>query len=121
MKTKKILKKIENTIIKKKTKSFNLFTLEYCSNTQSFLKKTKNMINNFDDNTLKHPLYFRGFNVLSDLKFYLNNKNSRVVFIVINKIYIKKQSLKNIYIDSDQNLRVLFTTLKKLFVLWYFR
>ena len=40
MKTKKTLKKIENTIIKKKIKNFNFFTLEYCSNTKLFFKKT---------------------------------------------------------------------------------
>jgi hypothetical protein len=121
MKIKKILKKIENNIIKKKVKNFNFFTLEYCSNTKLFFKKTKNIINSFNENTLKHPLYFRGFNIFTDLKLYLNIKKSRVVLIVINKVYIKKQSIKDLYVDSDQNLIVLFTALKRLFVLWCFR
>lgn len=121
MNTKKILKEIENIIIKKKVKTFNFFTLEYCSNTNLFLKKTKNAVNNFNDITLKHPLYFNGFNNVTDLKLYLNTGNSRIIFIAINKIYIKKKSIKNLYINNDQNLKILFTTLKKLLILWYFR
>ena len=121
MKTKKTLKKIENTIIKKKIKNFNFFTLEYCSNTKLFFKKTKNIINSFNENTLKHPLYFRGFNILTDLKLYLNIKKPRVILIAINNIYIKKQYIKGLYVDNDQNLMILFSALKRLFVLWYFR
>jgi UDP-N-acetylmuramate-alanine ligase len=120
MKTKKLTKKLENTILKKKFKSFDFFTLEYCSSTNSFLKKNKNAIIKLNNFKLKHPLHFNSFKSIEDLKFYLMNKNSRTILICIKNLYIKQNTIDNIYIDSSYNIKMLFLCFKKLYVLWCF-
>lgn len=120
MKTKKLTKKIENIILEKKIKNFHFFTLEYCSDAKLFFKKNiKNNLINDKNIYLKHPLKLNKFTTFKDLEHYLTGINHNVVYIYINKIYIKQKLIKNIYNNNNLNLTKLFIYFKKLYVIWY--
>jgi hypothetical protein len=119
MKIIKLKKTIESTILERKIKNFNFFTLEYDSNAKIFLKKTKISTSFlFNKEFLKHPIKLNNFKSFNELKFYLNKENINIIYIYINKVYIKQKSIKNVYIQNDihiTNLLMYLTVLYKLF------
>jgi hypothetical protein len=118
MKTKKLIKKLENNILKKKIKNLTFFSLGYCSNAKSFFKKNKRFSKLLNADVLKHPLKVKAFSTLNDLKSYILDKSNKVVYVQIGKIYIKQNTPGNFYSRNDVIIKSIFVFLKKIFFFW---
>lgn len=118
MKEKKLTKKIESIILRKKINSFSFFSLEYAIKTSLFFKKNKQSTMLFNNISLKHPLGCQSFKNLTDLKNYTGKRQGKLVYIKINKIFMKQYGHTNVYKNEDHNLQLLLFQFKKIYCFW---
>lgn len=120
MQVKKLTKKLEGIILKKRSNNLEFFTLEYSSYTKLFFKKVKNYKFVSNNTKLKHPLGLRRFEDFVSLKLFLKKTKNNVIYVRIGKLFLKTININSIYLDNVKQLQNFLIILKKHYQFWYF-